>query len=54
MKHTSTINANIEGLVQIIQRLQHRGHEDAALDLSREAFGAADARRRMYRLDKRK
>ena len=54
MSHTAKINANIEGLLQVIERLQHKGHADAALDLSREAFGAAEVRRRLYRLDRLK
>ena len=52
MNSSAVINANIEGLIAIIERLRRKGHEAAALDLSREAFGAAEARRRMYRLDR--
>ena len=47
------VRANIEGFTSVVLRLQHLGHHEAALDLTREAFGAADSYARLYRLDKR-
>ena len=46
--------ANIQGFLNVVLKLQHHGHHDAALDLTREAFAAADQRAYLYRLDSRR
>ena len=45
---------NVQGFLDVFLALQHHGEFDAALDLSREAYSAACARRGFYKLNQRK
>ena len=47
------IKANIQGFLNVVLNLQHNGESDAALDLTREAFSAADDRALLFNLDTR-
>ena len=41
---------NIQGFIDIVLTLQHHDQDEAALDLTREAYGAACARRKLYKI----
>ena len=41
---------NIQGFIDIVLALQHHGQEEAALDLTREAYGAALVRRKLFKV----
>ena len=47
------VKANIDGLITVIFALQYLNEHKAALDLSREAFAAADARAKLFNLGQR-
>ena len=42
---------NIQGFIDTILALQHRGEIHAALDLSREAYSAAHVRKKLFKLN---
>ena len=44
------IQRNIQGFVDVVLKLQHYGEHEAALDLTREALGAAHVRRKLFNL----
>ena len=45
---------NVQGFLDIFLSLQHHGEFEAALDLSREVYSAACARKYFYKLNQRK
>ena len=49
-KTRALVKNNIQGFIDIVLALQHRNQDAAALDLTREAYGAACARRKLYKI----
>ena len=54
VKGKNQAQKNVQGFLDVFLALQHHGEFDAALDLSREAYSAACARRSFYKLNQRK
>jgi len=49
-RNKALIKSNIQGFIDVVLDLQIRDQDEAALDLTREAYGAALARRKLYKI----